>query len=78
MATLRDQVRQVGQARQELGVHLDELERRLMPGHVGKVGLRWAKRHAKKHPLPWTIATVALGGLIIGLVSWATVDDSAD
>ncbi len=78
MRALKAQQRQVTSARSALAVNLDEIERRLMPGNVGKVFTWWAKRQAKKHPVSWTIGGVALGGLLIGLFGWAIVDDSED
>ena len=78
MRALRSQQRQVTSARGALAGNLDEIERRLMPGNVGKVFTWWAKRQAKKHPVSWTIGGVALGGLLIGLFGWAIVDDSRD
>ena len=75
---LRNQQRQVTSARGALANNLDEIERRLMPGNVGKVFTWWAKRQAKKHPVGWTIGGVVLGGLLIGLFGWAIVDDSDD
>ena len=78
MRELRPQLRRVSAARTQLGGHLDEIETRLLPGNVGKVGLWWAKREAKKRPLAWTVGGVALGTVLIGLFGWAIVADSDD
>ena len=77
MGLSRD-LKRVTEARRELGQSLDEIETRLMPGHVGKVAMWVLKRESKKHPLPFTLGALGLGGLVVGLISWALVDDSDD
>ena len=77
MGLSRD-LKRVTEARRELGQSLDEIETRLMPGHVGKVLMWVLKRESKKHPLPFTLGALGLGGLVVGLISWALVDDSDD
>jgi hypothetical protein len=72
---LKRQQDDVSNARAQLGRSLDEIERRLMPGNLGKVASWWVRRESKKHPIPFAIGGVALGGLIIGLLSWAAVSD---
>jgi hypothetical protein len=75
---LRREQDDVTQAREQLGATLDEIERRLMPGNVGKVASWWLKRQSRKHPIPFAIGGVALGGLVIGLLSWAAVSQDED
>jgi len=65
----------VTSAREQLGRSLVEIERRLMPGQLGKMASWWIRRASKKHPIPFAVGGVALGGLIIGLLSWAAVSD---
>lgn len=76
--SLRRDLTRVAEARRELGQSLDDIEARLMPGHVGKVLMWVLKRESKKHPVPFTLGAIGLGGLVVGLISWALVDDSDD
>lgn len=66
----------VSTAREKLHGHLDQLEEKVAPGNVTRVAWWWLRRSSKKHPVVFTLGAVATIGIIVGLVSWALVDDS--
>lgn len=77
MALAREQ-REVELARENLGNALDDLEKKFSPSHITRVSSWWVRRSAKKHPIVWTAAVVGAIALVIGLISWAILDDSAE
>lgn len=71
----RQEQARANRARQALGDALDEVERTLYPGHVGKM-LAWSiKRSVTKNPVPWTVAASTAVALAVGLAVWAMASD---
>lgn len=68
---LERELRATTRAREQLGSHLDELEARLMPGHVGRVAWRLLRRSTRRNPLPWTLGLTGLAAAVVGLIGWA-------
>jgi len=69
--SLKTDIRRAGEARDRLGMHLDEIESRLMPQYVWRIGRAWASHSAKRHRAVWTLGGTALGATVLGLIGWA-------
>lgn len=75
----RQEQARVTRARRGLGDALDEFDRTLYPGHVGKI-LSWTlKRSVRRHRVAWGVAGGVAVTLAAGLAVWAmTSDDDED
>ena len=69
--SLRSETRRAGEARDQLGTHLDEIESRFMPHYLGRIARAWAAHSARKHPVAWTVAATAVGATVLGVIGWA-------
>jgi len=69
--SLKADVRRVGDARDRLGSHLDEIESRFMPQYVWRIARYWSKHSAKRHPAAWTLGGTAFAAAVLGLLGWA-------
>lgn len=75
---LKAEQRRVSEARRDVALALDEIEKRLAPNNLARVAWWWAKRSARKNPVLWSIGGVSALALVAGLISWAALDDRED
>lgn len=62
-------------ARDNLGNQLDEIERRFAPSYLSSVLSSLVRTSAGKHPVVWAVAGAAVVAALVGLVSWALLND---
>ena len=72
---LESQLRRTEQARDGVGAHLDELERRFAPHYVGGILTAAARYSAAKHPVAWAVGTTLAAATTLGLIAWAVFSD---
>lgn len=65
-------------AREALGGHLDEVERRFAPGHLMKVSGFVLRRSFTRHPVGWRVVGASIAAILLGLLVWAIVADDED
>jgi len=62
-------------ARDNLGNQLDEIERRFAPSYLSSVLSSLVRTSAAKHPVVWAVAGATVVAALVGLVSWALLND---
>lgn len=62
-------------ARDNLGNQLDEIERRFAPSYLSSVLSSLVRTSAGKHPVVWAVAGTTVVAALVGLVSWALLND---
>jgi hypothetical protein len=71
----RQEQARADRARRALSEALDEVDRTLYPGHVGKM-LSWTLRRSfRRHKVTWGVVGGVAVALAVGLAVWAVTSD---